>query len=298
MNSAPEYTGPPPRLVANPIEKLEIYRCYMRSPYLSIKHSSYFQVYTELFETYRGKPITFVEIGVQNGGSLFMWREFFGSKARIIGIDLNPAAQKWKADGFEIFIGNQADPKFWQELFAKVGVVDAVLDDGGHTNEQQIVTASQCIPHIADGGILVVEDTHTSYQKDYGNPSRYSFIEWAKKQADTLHSRFPGIQTANPLFRDSIYSVGFFESIVCFRIDRTRCFESRPTSNGGESISAKDLGRVGTSAAEIGGFATQSAERFPWLRRLPGLRSFKDAVIRNIAWLNGRRAGFRVKKYF
>ena len=59
------------------IELLDIYKSYKKSPYLSIKHSSYFQVYAELLDGYRGNKITFVEIGVLNGGSLFMWRQFF-----------------------------------------------------------------------------------------------------------------------------------------------------------------------------------------------------------------------------
>ncbi len=55
------------------MSELESYKSYMASKYLSIKHSSYFHVYDEVFGKYRGRPITFVEIGVLNGGSLFMW---------------------------------------------------------------------------------------------------------------------------------------------------------------------------------------------------------------------------------
>ncbi len=78
------------------LEQIEIYRHYRNSKYLSIKHSSYFQVYEELLSKYRNKKITFVEIGVFNGGSLFMWRSYFGPEARIIGIDFNPEAKKWE----------------------------------------------------------------------------------------------------------------------------------------------------------------------------------------------------------
>ena len=106
---------------------------------------------------------------------------FFGKKARIIGVEFNPAAKKWEKDGFEIFIGSQSDEKFWDNFFKKIGSVDIILDDGGHTNEQQIVTAHKGIPFIKDGGLLIVEDTHTSYMTKFGNPSKYSFIEWSKK---------------------------------------------------------------------------------------------------------------------
>ena len=68
----------------------DIYSCFLDSPYKSIKHSSYFKSYEHFFSNYRNKEITFIEIGVLNGGSLFMWRDYFGPQARIIGIDLNP----------------------------------------------------------------------------------------------------------------------------------------------------------------------------------------------------------------
>ena len=97
------------------------YKAFMNSPYRSIKHKSYFDVYDTLLEEYVGKDITFVEIGVLDGGSLFMWREFFGPEARIIGVDLNPNAKKWEEEGFEIFIGDQSDKLFWKKFFNKGG---------------------------------------------------------------------------------------------------------------------------------------------------------------------------------
>ena len=108
-----------------------------------------------------------------------MWRDFFGSKARIIGIDFNSTAKKWEKNGFEIFIGNQADPKFWKEFYKNIGKIDILVDDGGHTNNQQIQTLNESYINIKDGGIIVIEDTHSSYLKEFGNPSPYSFINFS-----------------------------------------------------------------------------------------------------------------------
>lgn len=77
------------------------YKSYLKSPIRSIKHSTYFDTYDDLFSRYRNKEITFVEIGVAAGGSLFMWRDFFGPKARIIGIDFNPNAKTWEKTGLK-----------------------------------------------------------------------------------------------------------------------------------------------------------------------------------------------------
>jgi hypothetical protein len=127
----------------------QLQKIFNEVKYSSVKYNTYFHVYEQIFKKYVGQKITFVEVGVLNGGSLFMWREFLGPQARIIGIDLNPAAQKWNDHGFEIFIGSQSDPQFWADFYSKVGPVDILLDDGGHTNRQQIVTVAESISPTA-----------------------------------------------------------------------------------------------------------------------------------------------------
>ena len=74
--------------------KNKIYDSWKKSKYYSVKHGNYFEIYEELFSEYIGKKITFVEVGILSGGSLFMWRDYFGENARIIGVELNPVAKK------------------------------------------------------------------------------------------------------------------------------------------------------------------------------------------------------------
>ena len=69
---------------------------FNESEYYSLKYKNYFPVYERLFSRFKGKKITFVEIGVLSGGSLFMWRNYFGKDARIIGVELNPEAMNLK----------------------------------------------------------------------------------------------------------------------------------------------------------------------------------------------------------
>jgi hypothetical protein len=217
---------------------------YLASPYTSIKHSSYFQVYEEVFTRYRNKPIIFVEIGILDGGSLFMWKRFLGDSARIIGVDMNPDAKRWESEGFEIFIGSQEDPDFWDRFFETVGSVDVVLDDGGHSNSQQIVTAHKVLPYIRDGGMLVVEDVHTSYIRQFGNPSKYSFINYCKRAINQINSRssvLPWLRKHPSLIRDSVYACAFYESIVCFHVDRRKCFISESTINNGVKPISRDF---------------------------------------------------------
>lgn len=232
-------TSPKDELQALP-EGKTVYEAFLRSPESSNKHSSYFQTYGQLLEQYRGRPIIFVEIGIFSGGSLFMWRDYFGERARIIGVEYNPDAIKWRQHGFEIYIGSQSDPNFWEEFFKSVGPVDVVLDDGGHTYEQQIATVHYALPHVQDGGLIIVEDTHTSYLRDFGHPTKYSFIEWVKSLLDQINARFHALKPSQLPYSNAIRSVEVFESIVAFKINRALCGRSHPVSNGRESDRPKD----------------------------------------------------------
>jgi hypothetical protein len=234
-----------PARSAQPERSIE--ECFAQAPALCVKHDSYFQVYAALLAQYVGQPITFVEVGVFNGGSLHMWRRYFGEKARIIGVDLNPDARKWQAEGFEIFIGDQSDASFWRDFYQTVGPIDVLLDDGGHMNHQQLVTTEHALEHINDAGMLIVEDVHTSYMPGFNSKSEHSFVSFGKHIVDAVNGRFPGIDTGANLYQDRVWAVSFYESIVAFHIDRRRCFQSSWISNAGTAMTNQDFRHEGMS---------------------------------------------------
>lgn len=218
------------------------FKAFVKSKYLSLKYKNYFPIYDQLLSKYRNKKIIFVEIGVFSGGSLFMWRNFLGKKAKIIGIDLNPDIQKFSKYGFEIVIGDQSSEKFWIDFFKRYGKVDIVLDDGGHTNYQQIITTNSCVPNIKDGGMLITEDVHTSYIKNkWYNPSKYSFINYSKKLIDDINSRYPGLKRNKFSLNKYIYSIQSFESITVFNVDRKKTIINKEIRNNKLSTDPKEF---------------------------------------------------------
>jgi len=274
------------------------YKSFIKSPYRSFKNTSYFQVYDDLFGKYRDKPITFVEVGVFHGGSLFMWRDYFGDDARIIGIDLNPAAKKWKEHNFEIFIGDQSDPNFWESFFKQVGPIDILLDDGGHTFEQQIATVHNSLKNINNQGLIVVEDTHTSYMKEFGFPSKFTFVQWAKNIIDHANKRFDGIKGTSSEYNDYIYSINFFESIVCFNIDRTKCYSSTVINNGGLRESVTDFRYKDTGLDKIDLLFSKKGLIFSFFSKFVALKRFKLIFIRELHAIVAHYRLIKLKKYF
>ncbi len=210
---------------------------FLNSPFYSLKHTNYFDVYDRLLTKFIDKKITFVEIGILDGGSLFMWRDFLGEKARIIGIDLNPEATKWRDYGFEIFIGNQSNLEFWNDFFEKVGDIHVLLDDGGHRNDQQIITSRAALPHILDGGLIIIEDTQTSFMK-FESFQKYTFVSYLKSKVKSLMARSDELDCKKDVFSDSVYSIEFFTGVCVLHINRVlSCSSGRIDNKGNRDYS-------------------------------------------------------------
>jgi hypothetical protein len=182
------------------------------------KWMHYFEVYEEFFSRFRGTDVHFLEIGVSHGGSLQMWKEYFGSKARIFGVDIDPACKAVADEQVRIFIGDQADRSFLAGLKEQIPRVDVLLDDGGHTMDQQRVTFEVLYPHIAVNGLYLCEDLCTSYWGSYGGgyKARQSFIEYTKNLIDQLHawhSEDPDrLQVTD--FTRSTHAIHYYDGIV------------------------------------------------------------------------------------
>jgi|SRR5579862_6050009 len=124
------------------------------------KWNHYFDIYDRHFRQFRGQEVHVLEIGVYSGGSLDMWRNYFGQKAIIYGVDIEPDCRVYENDGIKIFIGDQADRSFWRKFRRKVPTLDIVIDDGGHALEQQIVSLEELLPFLRPGGVYLCEDVH------------------------------------------------------------------------------------------------------------------------------------------
>lgn len=209
-------------------DEQDLTNSFLQSQEPSFKVTNYFKIYADLFKHLRGTNCTFIETGVFNGGSLFMWRRWLGDNARIIGIDLNPEAKKWEQYGFEIYIGDQGDPEFWKNTFNSIGHFDVLLDDGGHQSFQQIVTVSEALKAAKNKCIIAVEDTLTSFMKEFSAHREHTFLEYVKDSTDSLTMKnshfypgeFPKIKNQKIIDLFSlVYSVQFFTGLIAYHVD-------------------------------------------------------------------------------
>jgi hypothetical protein len=251
----------------------ESFGAFRSLPHKSLKWSNYFAVYDRFLSRFWGQEVTVVEIGVLDGGSLFMWRALFGPSARIVGVDINPQAKIWENHGFEILIGSQEDPSFLQSLSKLVGKAHVIVDDGGHTYLQQIRTANYLSENVVDGGVYIIEDTHTSMMPGYGLRTHNTF-KWGSKIAKAIQARHFGELTCNPY-----WGVAFFDSMVVLMVDRREIappelMDSTPL----ELLKSSDTGRLSNpTSLRLANYSRVLSRTIPPISFLLGLMS--DALI-------------------
>jgi len=222
-------------------EKMNDLEKYFRSndKRLIYKWMHYFEVYERHFSKYRNKEVVILEIGVFHGGSLQMWKSYFGDKAKIYGLDVNPDCKKLEEKNIEIFIGSQSDRRFLRDLKSRIPKIDILIDDGGHTMTQQIVSFEELYDHVKDDGVYLCEDIHTSYWLKFGGGYRRrgTFIEYTKNFIDKLHA-YHSEQKSLPVsdFTRTTDSIHYYDSIVV--LEKRRRVEPYQEKTGAPSFEA------------------------------------------------------------
>lgn len=184
----------------------------------------YFPIYHRHLERFRGRPIRLLEVGVYRGGGLDLWQSYLGVQAHIVGTDIDETAQRSVMGRFTVAVGDQADADFLRRLNDQHGPFDVIIDDGGHTMEQQITTVETLFPLLNDEGVFIVEDCHTSYWPDYGGglDEAGSFIEWTKRRIDDLHARYATAVDQSSVWAQHVDGMHVHDSVVV--LDKKRRF--------------------------------------------------------------------------
>jgi len=129
------------------------------------KWQHYFDIYHRHFRRFVGQEVHVVEVGIYSGGSLDMWKAYFGPKCKVYGVDIEEACKAYEDERTRIFIGDQGDREFWKDLRKQVPDIDILIDDGGHLPEQQIVTLEETLPYMRNGGVYLCEDVTGTHNR-------------------------------------------------------------------------------------------------------------------------------------
>lgn len=189
-------------------------------------YHNYTEVYSQYFAPFKEKPIKFLEIGIYKGSSVKMWEEYL-KNADLHFMDITLQAVEYHSKRSHYHLCNQESPVELRQFIKTVGGdFDIILDDGGHTMNQQITSFKILFPYVKSGGMYIIEDLHTSYWNFYGGNSPHSAINFLKTLIDEVN--FIGARTSRAshinipedirkelnIYKELIYSIHFYDSIA------------------------------------------------------------------------------------
>ena len=202
----------------------------------SDKWEHYFDIYDHCLSRFYDKKISFLEIGIQNGGSIEVAQKLFDPKSSLSGLDIDPRCSDISniLKDVKIYIGSQVD----EQLLNKIATdhnknFDVIIDDGSHIQSHMIFTFTRMFQFINDGGIYLIEDTHTNYspshQESFFGIGLYDYFKGLSERlnldymdpASRQRYKVPRNERDKKDYHNDIshfiFSIEFFDSIIAIR---------------------------------------------------------------------------------
>jgi hypothetical protein len=195
----------------------------------------YLDVYEEVLAPLRERPIHFVEVGVQNGGSLEIWSRYFHAARALVGCDIDPrcAALRFDDPRVSVVVGDVNAAATVREISARADPIDVFIDDGSHVSTDIVAAFWNYFPRVRPGGIYIAEDLHCAYLPKFGGGiSRLNAMTFFKLLADGIHQAywqgqatmqalvapFLGAAAVDPArLANDVASVAFYDSLCIVR---------------------------------------------------------------------------------
>jgi SAM-dependent methyltransferase len=146
------------------------------SAYDTDKSEQYLERYTREFSHLFSAKVKLLELGVQRGGSLYLWRDLFPD-GQIAGLDLNPISINDDSGRIHLYQGFQQDHVVLDQIGHEVAPegFDIVIDDASHLGEYTRDSFWHLFRHhLKPGGIYVIDDWGCAYSNAWADGRRYA----------------------------------------------------------------------------------------------------------------------------
>jgi cephalosporin hydroxylase len=154
----------------------------------------YTPIYEKYFAPLRDELVNFLEIGVNTGGSMIMWLEYF-QNGHVTGVDIVPKTRPQESERYRFIQGDQASVPFWNSVIPTIGQLDIVVDDGGHI-AGQIETSFKCLwPIVKSGGYYIIEDLGAAYNPEAQTPGLGNHLQFIKDFIDHINLSRAGVES-------------------------------------------------------------------------------------------------------
>jgi hypothetical protein len=177
---------------------------------VSDKWESYLTYYDTLLSPKRTETLSLLEIGVQNGGSLESWAEYFTSAQYIVGCDMNEKCRELKFEDsrIRVVIGNSGDQSTREQIKTIHDKFEIIIDDGSHRSVDIINNFLLYFPLLSSGGTYIIEDSHAVYWNSWGGGilNEFSAYNFFKKLVDVINYEFWQSELSLQVFLRTFFS--------------------------------------------------------------------------------------------
>jgi hypothetical protein len=137
---------------------------------LSDKWELYLDVYARVLAPLRDRPINLVEVGIQNGGSLELWSQFFPNAKMLVGCDVDPRCEllRYADPRIHVVVGPINERTTFDKIMRLADRFDIFIDDGSHHSADINCSFYNYFHRVRAGGLYIIEDLHCAYWQDYG----------------------------------------------------------------------------------------------------------------------------------
>lgn len=123
-------------------------------------HGSYCDAYNRLFRPLKETTGDILELGVDGGGSLLAYADYFKNADHLVGMDIQ--ARPASLDGQDRILFYQGDAySEYQRLQCNESTFAVLVDDGPHTIGSQIFFVQKYVPFLLPDGIAIIEDVQS-----------------------------------------------------------------------------------------------------------------------------------------
>ena len=184
-----------------------------KSGKVSLKWELYLKEYDRVLREYQDSPVNILEIGVQNGGSLEVWSQYFRNAKLIVGVDIDDKCQSlvYSDSRIQVIIGDCCQQDVLEKITGQAATFDLVFDDGSHQSADIIKAFLLYFPNLSVDGLYIIEDLHCSYWENYqgGLFDPYSSIAFIKKLIDIInHQHWQNELSINLFFENFLVQLG------------------------------------------------------------------------------------------
>lgn len=162
-----------------------------------VAHHGYHRFYPWFLSPFRRGPVRLLEIGIDQLGSVRLWRRYFPAGVELHGIDRDE--KQFDDRAVQLHAVDQSDAAALHRFASGIDTpFDVIIDDGSHIPHHQLLTLGIIWKLLRPGGVYIIEDVETSY---WGRSHLYGYsFDANRKEQNAVRQLAAAVDAVNREF--------------------------------------------------------------------------------------------------